>query len=344
MTSRTLLSVLVAMLLMSFAATDAMAMLNPTTGRFMQRDPAGYPDGMNRYGAYHVMNGGVDPSGLWVIERNGGAKATATSELGDTFHDLAVKVGLLPDEIQYWLSLNRYIFVFNSIGYTNDPADILPSHKPCPDTKVKVPNTIYAIWLLNNTERRFSRIDSQMRELTSEGFKVTLVSGRSPSVDPYPGPKASRVSQAQAYASLRQLSGSRELQGLFAEGHGAPTDFHDKNIGTYSNPRYQWRLYYNTIKWSINYKLGTVILNVCNGGWSDQDNPTRDRFNPWNIGHQINGAPYRPGPSRTISAGGRDLSSGFGEYVFLGLKEYLIPPFENFKIRRYFRGDWQGTR
>jgi len=60
----TWLSVLVALLLMSFAATNAMAMMNPTTGRFMQADPLGYPDGMNRYGAYHVMHGGVDPSGL----------------------------------------------------------------------------------------------------------------------------------------------------------------------------------------------------------------------------------------------------------------------------------------
>jgi len=60
----TLLSVLLGLLLMPFAATDAMAMMNPTTGRFIQADPLGYPDGMNRYGAYHVMHGGVDPSGM----------------------------------------------------------------------------------------------------------------------------------------------------------------------------------------------------------------------------------------------------------------------------------------
>ena len=32
-------------------------------GRFLQRDPLGYPDGMNGYAAYHVMHGGVDPTG-----------------------------------------------------------------------------------------------------------------------------------------------------------------------------------------------------------------------------------------------------------------------------------------
>ena len=37
---------------------------SPRLGRFMQRDPLGYPDGMNTYAAYHVMRGGVDPSGL----------------------------------------------------------------------------------------------------------------------------------------------------------------------------------------------------------------------------------------------------------------------------------------
>jgi|GEM_PF-2617593 len=42
---------------------NAWAMYDPGTGRFVQRDPLGYPDGMNTYAAYHVMRGGVDPSG-----------------------------------------------------------------------------------------------------------------------------------------------------------------------------------------------------------------------------------------------------------------------------------------
>lgn len=39
-------------------------LLDPLTGRFVQRDPLGYPDGMNTYAAYHVLWGGVDPWGL----------------------------------------------------------------------------------------------------------------------------------------------------------------------------------------------------------------------------------------------------------------------------------------
>jgi len=38
--------------------------LHPTLGRFMQRDPIGYPDGMNGYAAHHVMVGETDFSGL----------------------------------------------------------------------------------------------------------------------------------------------------------------------------------------------------------------------------------------------------------------------------------------
>ena len=43
-------------------------MFDPGTGRFLQRDPLGYPDGMNAYAAYHGMNGGVDPWGLYSEE------------------------------------------------------------------------------------------------------------------------------------------------------------------------------------------------------------------------------------------------------------------------------------
>lgn len=46
------------------ASDYASAMYDPGVGRFLQRDPSGYPDGMNSYGAYHVMRGGGDPTGL----------------------------------------------------------------------------------------------------------------------------------------------------------------------------------------------------------------------------------------------------------------------------------------
>ncbi len=41
-------------------------MRDPKLGRFMQRDPLGYVDGIGLYATYHLMHGGVDPSGATV--------------------------------------------------------------------------------------------------------------------------------------------------------------------------------------------------------------------------------------------------------------------------------------
>lgn len=55
-------------------------MLDPASGRFIQRDPLGYPDGMNSYAAYHVMRGGVDPWGMLTFQAVGeGAQTVAYS-------------------------------------------------------------------------------------------------------------------------------------------------------------------------------------------------------------------------------------------------------------------------
>jgi len=43
--------------------------LHPTLGRWMQRDPLGYPDGYNAYAAYHVQRSRNDPFGLATGKR-----------------------------------------------------------------------------------------------------------------------------------------------------------------------------------------------------------------------------------------------------------------------------------
>jgi len=45
-------------------AAPAAAVMHPTLGRWMQRDPLGYPDGYNAYAGYHAIGGDLDPLGL----------------------------------------------------------------------------------------------------------------------------------------------------------------------------------------------------------------------------------------------------------------------------------------
>ncbi len=43
-------------------------MYAPQMGRFLQRDPIGYPDGPNAYAGYAAMYGSVDPFGLYELD------------------------------------------------------------------------------------------------------------------------------------------------------------------------------------------------------------------------------------------------------------------------------------
>ncbi|MEM6853748.1 MAG: polymorphic toxin type 33 domain-containing protein [Planctomycetota bacterium] len=58
---------LAAALLLTLFAPAAAAMMHPQMGRFLQRDPVGYVDGLNQYAGYHIVSGGVDPSGRSLI-------------------------------------------------------------------------------------------------------------------------------------------------------------------------------------------------------------------------------------------------------------------------------------
>jgi hypothetical protein len=79
---------------------------HPSVGRWIERDPVPYPDGMNMY--QYVQSTPVsatDPTGRWTeVERNGGARARVCSDnSGDTWLSLAQKVKHDEDEYQLWV-------------------------------------------------------------------------------------------------------------------------------------------------------------------------------------------------------------------------------------------------
>lgn len=125
-------------------------------GCFTTRDPLEYPDGQNSYAAYHVMHGGVDPTGLWKVNRNGGAWARAVPERRDTIRTLAQHVHLNADEYDKWIRLTACTGIPGNQfpNYDIDTYESLRPHKAsnvwsldhevrdgCP-CSILVPNTV----------------------------------------------------------------------------------------------------------------------------------------------------------------------------------------------------------
>ena len=85
-------------------------MYDPLTGRFLQRDPhrSIYPDGYNSYAAYHVMYGGVDPSGMekartfkWDWSDKNEYSDQRLRKMANSFRDRAIAAGKAGDQSEY---------------------------------------------------------------------------------------------------------------------------------------------------------------------------------------------------------------------------------------------------
>jgi RHS repeat-associated protein len=90
--------------------------LDPEQGKWLQRDPAGFVDGgsVYTYGRCSPMIA-RDPFGLWVVRRNHGPWAHATTEEldaryqgdpYDTLAELSRELGLDPQKFREWISSN----------------------------------------------------------------------------------------------------------------------------------------------------------------------------------------------------------------------------------------------
>ena len=83
-TDRTNTAWLAGLLAMSALASPALAVMHPTLGRWTQRDPAGYADGMNLPAEYQAVQQAFDPSGTCKVDPLDGV----TIQLGLNLADL----------------------------------------------------------------------------------------------------------------------------------------------------------------------------------------------------------------------------------------------------------------
>lgn len=166
-----ILAVLIGAVTVAAIASNADARgreYNPTMGRFLQRDPVGtaieppmarnvsdprftqrdsssadqYSDGMNLY-EYVGSNPAVlvDPTGLWILYRNGQSRAEAEAQQGDTPKLLAISVGLNTSQFKTWLALTGPTIKTTSGDLTL--TQLQEDTTICPKERVTVPNTAY---------------------------------------------------------------------------------------------------------------------------------------------------------------------------------------------------------
>jgi len=241
-------AVVIGLAAIAIVTADASAMYNPRTGTFMQRDPgagaggpvrigaggravggsfverdphptAQYADGMSLY--QYVKStpvNGLDPWGLWKIERVGGPKAIATAGekrhvswgywKNDQISDLADAIGLEPTEFKKWLTLTGG--TIKAVAGNKNLTTLTANEGICPGEKVQVPNTVLAYWAGHDWVgiihgKTWVMWDSDVSTLKKRGFSA---------------PEKSGMTAAQFEQYIRNSTASKKFHGLFFWGHG----------------------------------------------------------------------------------------------------------------------------
>ena len=140
---------------------------DPSTGRWLNRDPIGERGGLNLYANCRndVINC-VDWLGLWKIERKGQARAMAYAENGDTIRKLAGIIRLNTSEWKKWLKPEEV--------YTK-PYNLDTPLTAC--DKFSVPNTAYVNYNVGIVDFRLAQFmltyTGYLRDRWSDaGYKV----------------------------------------------------------------------------------------------------------------------------------------------------------------------------
>ena len=202
------------------AVHPADAEYHPTLGRFVQRDPIGYKDGMNAY-EYETSNPvtGLDPNGLWRIKRQGSAKAVAIADPLDTVEGLAEIIGLDPAQYRRWLSAGKALKDGTRVSPAGTVWGIRTQKQQIKGyPNFRIPNTIVAYWggqASLDEKATFGKNwvgwDKNIAELKKRGFKVD---------------EMTKFRTVLTAGLFNQMSGARDLHGLYYWGHGDYTGWH----------------------------------------------------------------------------------------------------------------------
>ena len=133
-----------------------------------------YADGMNLY-EYVGSNpaNGLDPLGLWKVERKGGLRAETTAEADDTIATLAKKIQLDEAEFGSWLKTKGSVLTQDGKQVNLD--DLTVGSRICPGQKFTVPNMI----LVAYGEKKWYDHGGTVTQLLQDGLRSMSSSMRS---------------------------------------------------------------------------------------------------------------------------------------------------------------------
>jgi hypothetical protein len=242
-------------------------MYHPTVGRFLQRDPSGYADGMSlyQYVASDPMSS-LDPFGLWEVKRESLAYAPALAEPDDTVEDLANLIGLNPGEWQKWLKWTEWPEHLSVGGWRVDEGKwrqlgarvgdpFTSNYIPPQNEKEKmtgcewfwIPNTVFAYWAgeLAGLGKWWVMWGMDVGTLKKRGFDVQEHEGWT-----------AKVLEAEIQTAMM----AKELHGIFFWGHGSPGFVYTTAKAFHKRDQAYYSYYHN---WHPHYHMGLGVLWAC---------------------------------------------------------------------------------
>jgi len=213
----------------------------------------------------------------WVVQRAGEATAIGVSGQGDTILNLAVDIGLQPDEFKQWLTVNTQTLRLedNTEVAVNQ---LTIGSKLAGGQVVRVPNTIYMAWFgeCGTTGQWWMSFNQNKTELEKLGFSVFVFNNDNYDYYDYSYGENDLEYNPTCFDftfDLLEQSSFKSLQGLYMMGHGSPNSVGSRGTN-FSTSGPIWDIGYvdgtgtttgKAIKDYLTYKLGALIIHACYG-------------------------------------------------------------------------------